>query len=293
MLKLIGIGFGIILATQAWCVSGRTSQKELSPAPVPVDPESVEIIENLGAQLPLDLNFQNEAGNTIRLGDYFKSGRPVILNFAYYRCPMLCNLVSQGMVDGLKPLEWVPSKQFEVITLSVDHRETSELAAGKKASSLEALGKPEAAQGWHFLTGDSTSIAQLAEVAGFQYKYVPETNDFAHAAGLLVATPEGKMARYLYGVQFRAKDMRLALLDAAEGKSLSIGEKILLFCYAYDADAKGYVLWAQKFMKGGGILTLILVGGLLGYLWMRELKPRDFRKSKVASAVGADDSRLG
>lgn len=293
MRSLHGMALGLLLVANAWSVSGRNTQPELSAAPVPVDPESVAIQENLGAQLPLDLEFVDDAGRTVVLRDYFHQGRPVILNFAYYRCPMLCNLVLQGMVDGMKPLEWTPSREFEVVTLSVDHRESSEMAAAKKATHIDALGKPEAADGWHFLTGDSLSIAKLAAAAGFQYRYVPESNDFAHAAGILLASPDGKMARYLYGVQFRPKDMRLALLDAAEGKSLSIGEKILLFCYSYDADAKGYVLWAQKFMKGGGVLILLLVAGLLGYLWMREFKTQSARSSKGVGTAGAGGSRPG
>ncbi|HLP40431.1 MAG TPA: SCO family protein [Fibrobacteria bacterium] len=243
---------------------------------------NVGITEKLGNQLPLDAELVNETGETVTLGSFFK-GKPVLLNFAYYRCPMLCNMVLKGMIGGLKKLSWTPGKEFEIVTIGIDPREGHELAAAKKQTHIDELGRPEAAAGWHFLTGKEEEVRRIADALGFTYVFNSANDDYAHAAGIFTASPKGKVSRYLYGVEYRTKEIRLALLDASEGKAISIGDKIVMFCYVYDTNAKGYVLFARNFMRGGGFLVVALLTLLLGWLWLKEL--RKGRKLETASAA--------
>jgi protein SCO1/2 len=241
----------------------------------------VGIEEKLGASLPMDARLVNEKGEEVTLGSYFK-GKPVLLSFAYYRCPMLCNMVLSGMIGGLRKLTWTPGDEFEIVTIGIDPREGPELAAAKKQTHIEELGKPEAAKGWHFLTGEEKDVRRIADAIGFSYQYNRANDDYAHAAAVFTVSPQGKVSRYLYGVEYRTKDLRLALLDASEGKALSIGDKIVMFCYVYDPDAKGYVLFARNFMRGGGYLVMTFLVLLLGYFWRKEMKKG--RKLEPASA---------
>lgn len=245
----------------------------------------VGITEKLGAALPMDAELVDDAGRKVKLGDYFK-GKPVLLNFAYYRCPMLCNMVLNGMLGGLKKLPWTPGKEFEIVTISIDPREGPELAAAKKESHIADLGRPEAAGGWHFLTGDEDEVKKIADAVGFTYQYNRAQDDYAHAAGIFTISPQGKVSRYLYGVEYRTKEIRLALLDASEGKALSFGDKVVMFCYVYDADAKGYVLFAQNFMRGGGYLVMASLLLLLGYFWRKEIR-RGRKLEPAAAGTGA------
>ena len=247
----------------------------------------VGIEEHLGSQVPLDAKFKDETGKEVALGTYFRPGRPVLFNFAYFQCPMLCNLVLNGMLGGMKKINWTPGKEYEVVTLSIDARETPELAAAKKQTHVEELGRPQAAAGWHFLTGDEKEIKRMADAIGFKYQYLRNTNEFAHAAGIFTLSPAGKISRYLYGVEFKHKDLRLALLDASEGRALSIGEKIEMFCFRYDANAKGYVLFARNFMKGSGYVVAAGLLLFLGALWRRELKRTKVPGRPVAAGTGA------
>ncbi len=235
----------------------------------------VGIEEHLGDQIPLDAVFLDDAGKEVHLSDYFQSGKPVLLNFAYYQCPMLCNMVLNGMLGGMKKMTWVPGKEFEVVTISIDPNEGPDLAAAKKETHIKALGNPNAAVGWHFLTGTEVNIRKVAKAVGFKYQYMAVSKEFAHSAGIFTISPTGKISRYLYGVEFRSKDLKLALLDASEGKSISFGDKIVMFCYRYDSNAKGYVLFARNFMKGGGIVVILGLALLLGGLWRKEFNRRD------------------
>jgi protein SCO1 len=260
-------------------VSGADGQS------LPANLVDVGIDEHLGEQIPLDAVFKDETGKEVTLGSYFSPGKPVLLNFAYYKCPMLCNMVLNGMLEGMKQISWNAGNEYQVVTISIDSRETPDLAAAKKVAHIEALGKPEAAAGWHFLTGEEKQIRKVAAAIGFKYQFVPATNDFAHAAGVYTISPVGKISRYLYGVQFKKKDLRLALLDASEGKALSIGDKLVLFCYRYDANAKGYVLFARNFMKGGGVVVVVCLGLLMVGLWRKEFKRRDVARRPAATGT--------
>ncbi len=240
--------------------------------PLPLALADVGIEEHLGVSVDRSLSFRDETGKNVTLNDYFSSGKPVLLNFAYFHCPMLCGLVQDGMVKGLKTLKWTPGQEYQILTVSMDSHEGPEQALPVKQHLLEELGKPGAESGWHVLTGDRKAVQSLAEATGFKFNYIPDRNEFAHGAGLIFLSPEGKVSRYLYGTEFSQRDMRLALLDASEGRAISFGDKLTLFCYRYDPNSKGYVLFAQNFMKAGGALILILTALLLGVLWRQETR---------------------
>lgn len=239
---------------------------------LPTELENVGIDENLGAQLPLDAEFRDENGRTVTLREYLQAGRPVLLNFAYFGCPMLCNLVLNGMIKGMKALPWIPGKEYEVLTISVDPREGPTEASAKKATHIAELDKAGAGEGWHFLTGTEKQIRSVADQVGFRYAYQAEKDEYAHAAGIFTISPQGKVMRYLYGIEYKPLDIRLALLDASKGRSMSLGDRFVTFCYRYDANTKGYVLFAKKFMKGGGFVVLLSLAALMGYFWRKELK---------------------
>jgi protein SCO1 len=277
-LIMLMVGVGLHTRVSAFGGSykvGEGSEASTGSQTLPDDLVDVGIDEHLGAQIPLDAVFTDETGKEVTLASYFKIGKPVLLNFAYYQCPMLCNMVLNGMLKGMKNMTWVPGKEFQIITISIDANEGHEIAAAKKETHIKALGIPEAAEGWHFLTGKESEIRKVADTVGFKFRYMPVSKEFAHAAGVFTVSPQGKISRYLYGVEYRSKDLKLALLDASEGKSISFGDKIAMFCYRYDPNAKGYVLFARNFMKGGGILVILALGLLIGGLWRKEYKRRN------------------
>ena len=252
-------------------------------AELPEGLKDVGISEHLGGNVSLqNLVFKDEAGKSVHLGDYFHSGRPVILNMTYFECPNLCTFVLNGLVTSLKEIEWSPSQQFEVVTVSINPRETPALAAMKKRSYLNSYGRNGAENGWHFLTGTDDQIHKLASEVGFLYKYDESQKQYAHSAALFVLTPEGKISRYLYGIEFRPQDMRLALLEASSGKIGNVVDRILLFCYRYDAQTKKYSVYLGKVMQAGGAGTVLIFGGYLAVFWRSERK-RIVKESRSAS----------
>ncbi len=242
--------------------------------PVPADLEGVDVIEHPDAALPLELVFQDERGEPVALGQYFHKDRPVLLVLGYYECPMLCTLVLNGLVDALNDIDWVPGEQFEIVTLSIDPGETPKLAAWKKQNYLEAYGRPAAAAGWHFLTGRETQIRQLADALGFGYRYVEQRDEYAHPAVLFIATPEGRIARYLYGVSYEPRTLRLSLVEASRGKIGTTLDRVLLYCYHYDSTAGRYAPVAVNIMRAGGAISVALLGGFLAWLWVRDVRRR-------------------
>jgi protein SCO1/2 len=232
--------------------------------------EGVGIDQRLNEQVPLDLTFKDEQGRTVRLGDYFHQGRPVILNLVYYQCPMLCTEVLNGLTSALKVIRFVPGKEFEVVTLSIDPRETPQLAANKKEMYLKKLGNPAAAAGWHFLTGEQTQIAALANAVGWHYRYDPKLDQFAHAAGIILITPEGKIAQYYYGVEYSAKDMRLGIVEASQNRIGSLADQVLLYCYHYDPRTGRYGATVTNIVRLAGVTTVIVLGGALLLLFRHE-----------------------
>ena len=237
---------------------------------LPPELAGVEVREKLGTAIDLDLQFVNESGYETPLRTYFRKGKPVILNLVYYQCPMLCNLVLNGQVGVLREIPWSAGNEFDIVTISIDPTENWGLAARKKAYYVETYGKPMASQGWHFLTDSKGNVKRLAEQIGFSYRWDDRTQQFAHAAALMVLTPDGRVSRYLYGIKHKPRDVRLALTEASEGKLGSIGDKILMFCFHYDAAARSYVPFARNIMRAGGVLTMLLVGGALLFLFSRD-----------------------
>ncbi|MBI2822643.1 MAG: SCO family protein [Acidobacteria bacterium] len=223
------------------------------------------IEQRLNQQVPLDLAFRDERGRAVRLGDYFAS-KPVILSFAYYRCPMLCPQVLEGLARSLGVLPFDAGSEFEVLTVSFDPSDTPELAAGRQRQLLPSGRRREAAAGWHFLTGDERSIRALTEAVGYRYSFDPESGQFAHGTGIMVLTPGGRVARYFYGIEYAPKDLRLGLLEASEEKIGSPVDQILLFCYRYDPATGKYSAAVLNIVKLGAALTLLALLALLAAL---------------------------
>lgn len=229
----------------------------------------VGIEQRLNAQVPLDLVFRDETGQAVQLGTYFSS-KPVILSLAYYECPMLCTLVLNGLASALKVLSFDIGKQFNVVTVSFNPNETSALAAAKKQTYLNEYGRTGAANGWHFLTGDAAAIARLTEAVGFRYRYDPEHKQYAHAAGIMILTPQGRIARYFYGVEFAPRDLRLGLVEAADNRIGSPVDQLLLFCFHYDPSTGKYGAVAMNSVRVAGALTVLALGTFLIIMWRRD-----------------------
>lgn len=238
----------------------------------PEELREIGIDENLEAPLPLDAEFRDERGNPVRLGEYFDGDKPVVLALVYYRCPMLCNLILDGLTSSLKDLEWSVGEDFEVVTVSFDPTETHTLAQLKKQSYLKEYGRDGADSGWHFLTGPKESIDRLTDTVGFRYEFVEDRNEYAHTAALFLITPDGRISRYLYGILYEPSTLRFALVEAGEGKIGSVVDRVLLYCFHYDADEGKYSLVARQVMKLGGGLMVLVLGVTLLVFWRRELR---------------------
>jgi protein SCO1/2 len=235
--------------------------------------------QKLGAQAPLDAVFRDEQGKTVRLGD-FVAQRPVILVLAYYRCPQLCTLVLNGLLDGLKDLPYRPGADFEVVTVSFDPRETSELAADKKAHYLEGYARPGAETGWHFLTGDKDQIDRLADAVGFHYKFDEKNDRFNHPSGIMILTPKGQVSRYLFGIRFLSRDLKFGLMEASQGRVGTMVDELLLFCFHYDPETGAYSFAVKNAVRAGGILTVLMLGAMLFRQWRRERQQPEFPKTQ-------------
>ncbi len=240
----------------------------LAEEQLPLMLQGVGVDERIGRNIDLDMTFIAENGYPVALRQFFHKDRPVILNLVYYRCPMLCNLVLNGQTAGLREIPWSAGEEFEVVTISIDPSETFDLASQKKALYGANYGKPMT--GWHFLVDHEGNAKRLAEAIGFHYRFDEGQQQFAHAAAIMVLTPDGKMSRYLYGIRFKARDLRLALTEAAEGKGKFTIDRLLLFCYHYDPRTHSYTMFATNLMRGGGILTVLFLGIMLWRLWRRE-----------------------
>lgn len=232
----------------------------------------IDVVEHLGDHVPLDVRFTDETGRETNLAEYFRQDHPVLLVLAYYNCPMLCTLVLNGIAEGVKGLDWTPGREFVMLTVSIDSSETPALASAKKDTYVKYLAKPGAESGWHFLTGREDQIRTLADAVGFKYYYVTERREFAHPAVVFLLTDDGRLSRYLYGLKFESRDVKLGLLEASEGKIGNTLDRLLLYCFHYDPDAKGYVLFAQNIMKIGGGLTVLVLVAFLFILWRRDAR---------------------
>lgn len=255
------------------CASGaravRLPANTGEPSGSPPILQRVDFEQRLGTQVPLDLPFRDETGRTVRLGDYFQ-GKPVVLTLSYYECPMLCTLVLNGLTSALRALRFDLGKEFVAINVSFNPRETPELAAAKKATYLKEYRRPGSEAGWHFLTGDEESIRRLTEAVGFQYAWDERNQQYAHATGLVVLTPGGQIARYFYGVEFSPRDLRFALIEAAQGKIGSPVDKLLLYCFHYDPSTGRYSALALNSIRIGGVLTVAALISFIVVMLRRE-----------------------
>jgi len=228
-----------------------------------VSPSKISFDQKLGAKAPLEAAFRDEAGRDVRLSDYFNRGKPVVLAFAYFECPMLCSMVLNGLVGSLKSITLEAGRDYDLVIVSIDPRDTPERARAKKATYTSLYGRPAAEEAFHFLTGGEDSIKALTQAAGFRYVYDPESGQFAHASGAVVVTPGGELSRYLYGIDFPPRDLRLAMVEAGQGTIGSATDRLLLLCYSYDPKKGKYSAIALGSVRVGGALTVVLLGGWL------------------------------
>jgi len=262
VLPIVGVlAFLLAVSTlRAQTVPGNTGP---AAAAMPAVLRNVGFEPPLNGQMPLDLAFRDETGRSVQLRDYFGS-KPVVLAFVYYGCPMLCDQVEQGVVGSLRMLSFNPGRDYDVVFVSFDSRETPEMAAEKKKKALAHFRRPETDSGWHFLAGSKESIDAVTKAANFRFSFDAKSNLFAHASGVMVLTPDGRISRYFYGVEYPGRDLRLGLLDASAGKIGTPIDHVLLFCYHYDPSAATYSASILKIIRLGGVLTILcLVGGIL------------------------------
>jgi protein SCO1 len=257
------------------------------PARSPLSPaREIGFDQKPGDMLPLDLPFQDETGATVRLGDYF-GRKPVILSLVYYRCPMLCGLSLEGIASSLKTIAFDAGREFEVVTVSFDPRETPAAARGRKERSIDLYGRPAAAAGWHFLTGDEASIRRLTSAVGFRYAWDADLKQYAHPTGIVVLTPQGRIARYFFGVEYAARDLRLGLVEAAAGRLGSVADRLLLLCYQYDPRSGRYSAEALGAVRAAGALTVLGLGAFIVTMVRREkraaLETRPVRDTRAGS----------
>jgi protein SCO1/2 len=250
--------------------AGQPEAPGLRPAPgapssqTPPALQQVRFDQKLDARLPLDTRFRDENGRDVALGEYF-GRKPVVLAFVYYECPMLCNQILNGLVSGLGVLDQSVGQEFDVVAISFDARETPVMAAAKKAVYLDAYKRPGAEQGWHFLTGDEASIRRVTDAAGFQFSWDEATQQFAHASGVVVVTPDGRLARYLFGIEYPPRDLKFALMESSEGRIGSVVDQVLLYCYHYEPATGSYSLVAMNAVRLGGAVTVAV---LLGFVML-------------------------
>jgi protein SCO1/2 len=258
------LALGLLSAIPAF---GTDTPTNVLPAAL----KDIGITEKLGENVAIhELQFTDEAGQKVQLSKYFQAKRPVVLALVYYACPNLCTLVLNGLVDSLKQMDWAAGNQFEVVAVSIDAREKPELAAQKKAAYLKDLNRPGQENGWHFLVGEQDSITKLASQVGFGYRYNPEDGQFAHGAALFVLTPEGKLSRILYGIQYRPQDMKLSLVEASNGGVGTILDRFVLFCYSYDPLTRKYSLVLSRVMQAGSAGTVVVFGAYMALFWRRQ-----------------------
>jgi protein SCO1/2 len=243
----------------------------LKPA-LPGALKGVGIDQNLDRQIPLNLTFRDEAGRAVALSSYFQSGKPVLIAPVYYRCPMLCTQILAGVAGALKAVSFNPGRDFEILAVSFDPKDTPETASSKRDLYLRRYGRPGTANGWHFLTGDEANIKPLMDAIGFHYQYDPKTDQYAHASGIMLATGAGRLSRYFYGVEYAPRDLRLGLVEASADKIGGPVEQILLFCYHYDPATGKYGAVAMNMVRAAGAGFVLIGGGFLLIVLRRERK---------------------
>jgi protein SCO1 len=247
-----------------------TTDPHLPEAPLPPPPvKDVGLDQKLGESIPLDLVFRDEAGKAVRLSQYFGK-RPVILSLVYFNCPMLCGMTTDGLVRSVRALRFEPGTDYEILSVSFDPKETPEMASEKKRGVMAQYGRKSGPLGWHFLTGDAASVAALTSAVGFRYVWDAEQKQFAHATGVTLLTPQGRIARVFFGIEYPAKDLRLALIEASEERIGSVVDQLLLLCFHYDPKAGRYTATVRNLVRGGAALTLAALAGFVLIMLRRE-----------------------
>jgi protein SCO1/2 len=276
----------LALAPSAWAQPPRFTGADVGGQPpglsselVPDVLEKVGIDQKLNAQVPLDAVFRAEDGREVRLGEYFGK-RPVVLSLVYYECPMLCTQVLNGAVAAFKVLNFDIGDEYEVVTLSFNPKETPQMASAKKETYLNKYGRPAGAKGWHFLTGEQPAIDALASSVGFRYVFDQASQQYVHASALIVLTPEGRVSKYFYGIDYPPKDLRLGLIEASGGRIGTPVDQVLLYCYHYDPHSGKYSMVVMNVLRLAGVVTVALIGGFIVAMWSL-----DRRKSMRAAAA--------
>ncbi|MFZ0276923.1 MAG: SCO family protein [Candidatus Sulfotelmatobacter sp.] len=273
-----------LLASSAW---GQMNNGVMSPPANTLPPklQNVGIEQHLNAQVPPDLTFRDETGKTVKLGDYF-GRKPLILNLVYYNCTMLCGEALAGLASAMRLVKFDVGNEFDVVTVSFDPRETPEMAAAKKKDYVGRYGRANAAAGWHFLTGQPDSINALTKAVGFQYQYDAKTNQYAHATAIMVLTPQGRISRYFYGVDFPPKDLRMGLVEASQDKIGNAVDAVLLFCYHYNPETGKYGAMVANILRLAAGATILILGTLFFILWRldRSVGRRTATKTKTRYA---------
>jgi protein SCO1/2 len=280
--RVVRVIMAFCIVTFAFCITRTSAQQQpgmpgsmgmtggIVASNLPPKIQHVTFSQRLGERLPLDARLTDETGREVMLGEYFGKNRPVVLAFVYYQCPMLCPLVMNGISSALKVVPFAPGTDFDVVLVSFDSRDTPAAANAKKRAHLQHWAVPETEDGWHFLTGTEEEIRRVTDAAGFTYEWDEETQQFAHVSGLLVATPDGRLSRYFYGVEFSPKDLRLALVDSGQGRLGSVVDELLLYCFHYDPSSGKYGAVFMNIMRLGGVLTVGLILGFVVLMRLRE-----------------------
>jgi protein SCO1/2 len=269
------LGAALLLSSSALGSVVAFAQVAVTPAEL----EGVDVREQLDKPLPKDAVFRDHTGKQVRLGDFFDGKRPTVLTLAYASCKVVCSMVLGAEVETLKAQTWTLGKEFRAVTVSIDPNETPAIAAKKRTQMLALYGK--SAEGWEFLTGDQANIKRVADAVGYQYRYDAREKQYAHPAVLMLLKPNGDLARYLYGLSFDPNDVRLGLLEASQGRSISTIEKMILYCYMYDPIGAKYVLVARNVMRIAGGITVLIMGAFLFFFWRREHRARRARELKA------------
>jgi len=263
-----------LLATSLAQAQLYSEPKAVPPAGKPSILQKIGIDQKLDQQIPLDLKFRDESGRPVQLGSYFGSKKPVILALVYYTCPMLCNEVESGLASSLAILRFNAGQEFEVVAVSINPRDTPEAAQNKRQQFLRRYKRSGAEAGVHFLTGEQGMIDELAKSVGFRYSYDPKTDQFAHASGIMVLTPQGRIAQYFYGIEFAPKDLRLALVESSQNRIGNVVDQVLLYCFHYDPATGRYGAAVMRMVRLGGIFTVLILGTFLAISFRRESRVR-------------------
>jgi protein SCO1/2 len=282
MIELRSILGLVALLAASYTLQAQTVPSNVGPTAATLPPalQNVGFEPPLNGPMPLDVPFRDETGRDVQLREFFGQ-KPVVLAFVYYTCPMLCDQVQMGVAGTLRMLSFNPGRDYEVVFISFDPHDTPEAAREKKRAAVERFHRPETVSGWHFLTGSEQSIASVTRAANFRFRYDAKSKLFAHASGVLILTPDGRISRYFYGVEYPSRDMRLGLVDASAGKIGSPIDHVLLFCFHYDPSSAKYSASILRIIRLGGILTVLFI---VGGIWISRRRDNHEGHSKMQGA---------